>query len=83
MTKNRESKVVFKLEFTTSKLLAYFIVLSATVAGIILKSTEVLIVGWTIGAGLSGVKTITDKKKSGDSLISSDVSENGKQLLNG
>lgn len=47
MDNKKKSRVIFNLEFTTSKLLAYFIALAATISGIMIKSSEVLIVGWT------------------------------------
>lgn len=79
MNDRKKSKIVFKLEFTTSKLLAYFIAIAATLSGILLESSEVLIVGWTISAALSGVKVMADKKKN----MNSEAIDENKEILNG
>lgn len=63
MTLNKKSTVVFNLKFTTSKLLAYIVVITSAVLGYLLASTEVVIVGFTIGAALSGVKSVLESKK--------------------
>ena len=57
-----KSTINFKLDFTTSKLLAYIVVILSAVLGYLLTSTEVVIVGFTIGSALSGVKGILDNK---------------------
>lgn len=59
----KKSTLDFNLRFTTSKLLAYIVVISSAILGYILSSTEVVIVGFTIGAGLSGVKSMLESKK--------------------
>lgn len=56
-------KINFNLNFTTSKLLAYIVVLLSAILGYLLTSTEVVIVGFTIGSTLSGVKSILNSKK--------------------
>lgn len=59
----KKSSIVFNLMFTTSKLLAYIVVISSAILGYLLTSTEVVIVGFTIGAALSGVKSMLESKK--------------------
>lgn len=56
----KKSNLVFDLQFTTSKLLAYLVVISGAVIGYLLASAEVVIVAFIIGASLSGVKSISD-----------------------
>lgn len=56
-------KIKFNLNFTTSKLLAYIVVVLSAVLGFLLTSTEIVIVGFTIGAALSGVKSILNNKR--------------------
>lgn len=56
-------KINFNLNFTTSKLLAYIVVVLSAVLGFLLTSTEIVIVGFTIGAALSGVKSILNNKR--------------------
>lgn len=63
MDKIKKSSVIFDLMFTTSKLLAYIVVLSSAILGYLLTSTEVVIVGFTVGAALSGVKSMLESKK--------------------
>ena len=63
MALNKKSTVIFNLKFTTSKLLAYIVVIASAVLGYLLTSTEVVIVGFTIGAALSGVKSMLESKK--------------------
>lgn len=79
MNDRKKSEIVFNMEFTTSKLLAYFIAIAATLSGILLESSEVLIVGWTISAALSGVKVMADKKKN----MNSEAIDKNKEILNG
>lgn len=62
-TNNNKSYVIFKLTFTTSKLLAYIIVVVGSTVGLLLKSTEVVIVGFTVAAALSGAKSVTDNMR--------------------
>jgi hypothetical protein len=56
----KKSSLVFNLQFTTSKLLAYLVVISGAIIGYLLASAEVVIVAFVIGASLSGVKSISD-----------------------
>lgn len=62
-TNSNKSSMVFKLIFTTSKLLAYIIVIVASVVGLLLKSTEIVIVGFMVAAALSGAKSVTDNMR--------------------
>jgi hypothetical protein len=64
----RKSHVTFDLAFTTSKLLAYIVVISSAVLGYLLSSAEVVIVGFTIGAALSGVKSMLESKKGNNTV---------------
>jgi hypothetical protein len=57
---NKKSRLLFSLDFTTSKLLSYIVVLVSSLVGLKLVSPEVVIVGLIIGAALSGVKNITE-----------------------
>ena len=56
----KKSKLVFNLEFTTSKLLAYILVLLSGFLGYALLSSEVVIIGFFIAGALSGVKSLSD-----------------------
>jgi hypothetical protein len=59
---SKKSIIIFTLKFTTSKLLAYIVVVSASILGYILKSAEIVIVGFTVGAALSGIKSMLESK---------------------
>jgi hypothetical protein len=80
MEKIRKSKVIFTLEFTTSKLLSYVVLISSSLLGYLLNSNDIAVIGLIVSAALSGVKNITEslvKLKSGvaskvGSLLSSD-----------
>ena len=56
----KKSSLVFTLEFTTSKLLAYIVVISSSVLGYLLSSAEIVIVGLIVGSSLAGVKNISE-----------------------
>lgn len=56
----KKSSLVFNLQFTTSKLLAYLVVVSGALIGYLLASAEVVIIAFIIGASLSGVKSVSD-----------------------
>lgn len=88
----KKSKVIFNLEFTTSKLLSYLVVLESAILGYLLGSVEVVIIGLIVGASLSGVKNITEsiiryktklfgKKDSDDSNNDENEENNKKQIL--
>lgn len=97
MEKIRKSKVIFTLEFTTSKLLSYVVLISSSILGYLLTSIDIVVVGLIVSAALSGVKNITEslvKLKPGvaskiGSLLSNekeknkdeDLSEKEKQIL--
>jgi hypothetical protein len=73
-----KSSLVFTLEFTTSKLLSYIVVISSIIVGYLLTSPEIITTGLIIGAALSGVKNISEswiKLKNGGT--SSNVSASG------
>ena len=55
-----KSTLVFTLEFTTSKLLSYIVVISSVIVGYLLTSPEIVITGFVIGAALAGVKNISE-----------------------
>jgi len=57
---NRKSLVVFRLFFSTSKLLSYTVLVSSSILGYLLMSVDVVIVGLIVSASLSGVKNITE-----------------------
>ncbi len=57
---NRKSLVVFRLFFSTSKLLSYIVLVSSSILGYLLMSVDVVIVGLIVSASLSGVKNITE-----------------------
>lgn len=78
----KKSKLVFNLEFTTSKLLAYIIVLLSSFLGYALLNSEVVIIGFFIAGALSGVKSLSDnvvKMKSAFTAASEDKKE--KEIL--
>ena len=56
----KKSSLVFTLEFTTSKLLAYIVVISSSVLGYLLSNAEIVIIGMIVGSSLSGVKNISE-----------------------
>ena len=55
-----KSSLVFTLEFTTSKLLSYIVVISSVTVGYLLASPEVIMTGLVIGAALAGVKNVSE-----------------------
>ena len=57
---NKKSRVVFNLEFTTSKLLAYIVVILGSLIGYLLVSSEIVVLGFVMGGALSGAKSVTD-----------------------
>lgn len=60
---SKKSSVVFNLTFTTSKLLAYVIVIISGILGYLLASAEIVTVGFMIGGALSGAKSVSDNIK--------------------
>lgn len=83
---DRKSKFVFNLEFTTSKLLAYIVVILGAILGYLLASSEVVVLGFVMGGGLSGAKSVTDNlSRKGFKNISNDIGgdgrEDGKEIL--
>lgn len=78
---NKKSSVVFNLTFTTSKLLAYIIVIISGVVGYLLASAEIVTVGFMIGGALSGAKSVSDniKKMKIEPLSKINSSENDKE----
>lgn len=58
--KNKKSIVMFNLMFTTSKLLAYVIVIISAVLGYLLSNAEIVTVGFMIGGALAGAKSVSD-----------------------
>lgn len=57
---NRKFNVIFNLEFTTSKLLGYLILLTTTVLGYLLSNADIVIVGIVSASALAGAKSISD-----------------------
>jgi len=55
-----KSSLIFTLEFTTSKLLSYIVVIASVIVGYLLTSPEVVMTGLVIGAALAGVKNISE-----------------------
>lgn len=74
----KKSSVVFNLTFTSSKLLAYVIVIISGIVGYLLASAEVVTVGFMIGGALSGAKSVSDniKKMKIEPLSKTTTSEN-------
>jgi hypothetical protein len=72
----KKSTVVFDLKFTTSKLLAYIIVIASALLGYSLSSTEIVIVGFTIGCALSGVKSVLESRNGNITSIPTDTPTN-------
>lgn len=61
MRKNkRKSSLTFVLDFTTSKLLAYIVIVLSSTIGYLINSSDVVVVGLIVGSTLSGAKSITD-----------------------
>ena len=61
MRKNkRKSSLTFVLDFTTSKLLAYIVIILSSTIGYLINSSDVVVVGLIVGSTLSGAKSITD-----------------------
>lgn len=58
--KNKKSIVIFNLMFTTSKLLAYIIVIISAILGYLLSSAEIVTIGFMIGGTLAGAKSVSD-----------------------
>lgn len=58
--KKRKSSLTFILQFTTSKLLAYIVIGLSSALGYLLNSSDVVVVGFIVGATLSGAKSVTD-----------------------
>lgn len=90
-TKKEKNIVIFNLKFTTSKLLAYVVVILSTILAYLLNDGEIMVTGLIVGAALSGAKSVTDnlmkmktKKIDDSSLINQDYesenNENNKVL---
>ena len=82
----KKSSITFILEFTTSKLLSYIVVLITSIIGYLLTSPDVVIIGIMAGAALSGAKSVSDNimKMKGKGLIKdSEKNETEEDVENG
>lgn len=73
--KAKKSKIVFNLNFTTSKLLSYIVIILSSIVGYLLANAEIIIIGLIVGGALSGAKSVSDnilKLKSGKIFDDSD-----------
>jgi len=55
-------KIIFNLNFTTTKLLSYFIFFGATITALYLKDKTVFVEGLMYSSLLQGIKAITQIK---------------------
>lgn len=65
---NKNFKIRFNLDFTSSKLLGYLILVTTSILGYCLSNPEIVVIGVISSSALSGVKSLSEswvKLKSG------------------